>query len=282
MATPFDLPALRQCVLAASVIDGVDVVPHSRGIRLGSEGGPLVPWTELAPIAGDYPLASATARMRVAAFLGLRTLVHHLGHNAAWRLRTAARLVALPADHVAHGGRDWVIERLPGGTLDLGLGVVGLLGDPDAVHILPTPVLRACEVDGREWWSDVRDHADKMGGLAVSRLARDSTPAFEPHRGSGAPREIVPWQRVLRPVGGCDVLALLASRTLRRYLAGEDRSGMRAVAVPMRSRGWFDLCQIDPAFTAAAWAATDEIARGVRRPLLITEHEVAQARDRRG
>jgi hypothetical protein len=100
-----------------------------------------------------------------------------------------------------------------------------------------------------------------MGALAVERLARD-----------GRRR-----QAVIRPVGGCDVLTLLTSRDLRRYLATEDGSGMRAVAAPMRSRGWYDLARVDPTFVAAAWAATDESERGVRRPLLVTADEVALA-----
>jgi hypothetical protein len=50
---------------------------------------------------------------------------------------------------------------------------------------------------------------------------------------------------------------------------------MRAVAVPMRSRAWFDLARIDPAFVGAATMATAEEQRGVIRPLLVTVDEVA-------
>jgi hypothetical protein len=50
---------------------------------------------------------------------------------------------------------------------------------------------------------------------------------------------------------------------------------MRAAAVPMRRRGWLDLSRIDPAFTIAAAAATDESDRGFSRPLLVTVEEVA-------
>jgi hypothetical protein len=81
-----------------------------------------------------------------------------------------------------------------------------------------------------------------MGALAAARLARDGV--------SG----------VIRPVGGCDVLALLSSRTLRRHLAAADGSGMRSVAVPTRRRGWFDITRVDPAFVRAAWSLTDEFA----------------------
>jgi len=47
--------------------------------------------------------------------------------------------------------------------------------------------------------------------------------------------------------------------------------------VPMRRRGWLDLSRIDPAFTAAAAAATALEERGFDRPLLLTLDEVAMA-----
>ena len=50
---------------------------------------------------------------------------------------------------------------------------------------------------------------------------------------------------------------------------------MRAIAVPMRSRGWLDLRGIDPAFSLAAAALTDPVDRGFHRPLLLTAEEVA-------
>jgi hypothetical protein len=52
---------------------------------------------------------------------------------------------------------------------------------------------------------------------------------------------------------------------------------MRAVAVPMRSRGWFDLARIDPPFVAAAWTATAAPQRGLPRPALVTADEVCLA-----
>ena len=80
-------------------------------------------------------------------------------------------------------------------------------------------------------------------------------------------------------MGGCDVLALLASSALRRQLATGDGSGMRALAVPMRTRGWFELSRIDPAFTLTAWSATDDFDRGVPCPLLVTADEVSLPAD---
>jgi hypothetical protein len=45
----------------------------------------------------------------------------------------------------------------------------------------------------------------------------------------------------------------------------------------MLRRGWLDLSRIDPAFTAAAAAATTPEERGFDRPLLLTVDEVALA-----
>jgi hypothetical protein len=47
----------------------------------------------------------------------------------------------------------------------------------------------------------------------------------------------------------------------------------------MRRRGWLDLSRIDPAFTAAAAAATDPEERGFPRPVLLTLDEVSLAVD---
>jgi hypothetical protein len=188
-----------------------------------------------------------------------------LGPGAAERLRSTARLVALPPGHADHLGPGWVREQLLGGALDLGVGLHGLLGEQretpkeiaDRVVPLHAGVARAAGVDPARWWPHLRRHADRMGALAAARLGRDGT------------------EGVIRPVGGCDVLALLASPSLRRHLATGDGSGLRAVAVPMRRRGWYDLSRIDPAFVGAAWSATDEIDRGVAHPLLVTAEEVA-------
>jgi hypothetical protein len=83
---------------------------------------------------------------------------------------------------------------------------------------------------------------------------------------------------VLRPVDGCDVLTLLATWPLRRELAASDGTGLRQVAVPDRTRGWFDNRRVDRDFIAAAWSATAPEHRGVGAPLLVTADEVALAR----
>ena len=64
----------------------------------------------------------------------------------------------------------------------------------------------------------------------------------------------------------CSGRAIAARGTVRRRTA----PGMRAAAVPMRRRGWLDLTRIDPAFTAAAAAATTREERGFARPVLLT------------
>lgn len=256
-----DRLALRRCVLAVSVLHDLDVTPQDDGVLLDGPTHVHVPWSQVAQAISAAPPESLAARSRLLVWFRLRLLVANLDGSAAEALRGAARPVALPREHLWHLGSAWVQERQTGGALDLGLGVVGMLDDADVVTVLPPSVTVAAELDTGAWWPDVRGHADRMGALAVERLTRD-----------GRRR-----QAVIRPVGGCDVLTLLTSRDLRRYLATEDGSGMRAVAAPMRSRGWYDLARVDPAFVAAAWAATDESERGVRRPLLVTADEVALA-----
>lgn len=256
-----DVLALRGCVLAVSVLEDLDIEPRERGLVLDGVPPVFVGWPVVRGAVGPHLPGSVTARRRLTEWLRLRRLVADLGADAASVLRQAARAVAVPAGHPAHPGRSWVLERPLGGALEAGLGVLGLLEDPDGVALLPPGVVTATGASARRWWPAVRQHAEGMGHLAVQRLRRDA--------GSG--------QAVLRPVGGVDVPSLLLSPALRRHLATEDGSGMRALAVPMRSRGWYDLARIDPAFVAAAWSATDEWERAYAVPLLVTADEVAPA-----
>jgi hypothetical protein len=162
-------------------------------------------------------------------------------------------------DHVLHPGPGWAQEHVLGGAVDLGIGLRGLVGpDPDHVAVLPRELASAVGLDTSTWWPGLRSRLEDMGALAVARLKRD---------GNG----------VITPMGGCDVTTLMGARSLRAYLALGDGTGMRAVAVPMRSRGWYDLARIDPAFVGAAAAATDEVDRAFWRPLLVTCEEVGQA-----
>jgi hypothetical protein len=260
-----DTAALRRCVLAVSVLGDLDVEPHATGVILTGIPAFFLDWSQVASVVAGWDPESDPARYRLERALRMAAAILGLGARPEPILAGAARVVALPPGHLDHPGPGWVQERLPGGALDLGIGIRRLLGDPDAVTPLPPTVAAGCGLDPPDWWSDAMHHLERMGGLAAVALAREGP--------GGAGR-----RAVLRPVGGCDVLSLLASRALRTHLAAGDGSGMRAVAAPMRSRGWFDLARIDPAFVAAAWTATGEAERGVRRPLLVTADEVALAR----
>jgi hypothetical protein len=74
-------------------------------------------------------------------------------------------------------------------------------------------------------------------------------------------------------MGDCDVITLLASAVFRGALCA-DAGGMRAVAAPMRNRGWLELSRIDSAFALSAAAITDDENRGFPRPILLTIDEV--------
>jgi len=255
-----DASTLRSCVLAVSVLHDIDLEPADDGVRVPDRSGSLVTWAMIRQVLHGAPPEGENARGRVAALLRLHRLVGDLGDDAGACFGEAARLVALPPGHADHLGPDWVVQHLPGGALDLGYGVHGLLDEPDRCVPLAPSLGARTGVVGRESWTAIREYTERMGALAAARLAQDS-------RGG-----------VIRPVGGCDVLALLASRTLRKHLAAGDTVGMRAIAAPTRVRAWYDLRHMDPAFVQAAWQLTDEPERGLATPLLVTADEVALPR----
>jgi hypothetical protein len=162
-----------------------------------------------------------------------------------------------------HPGVDWVRERLLGGVLDLGLRLVGVGPDPDAVVVCPAAALEETGVDPADWWPVTRHYVERMGTVAIERL--------------GVERSGVDRSGALRPIGDCDVVTLMASRVLRGHLCSGAARGLRTAAVPMRRRGWLDPARIDPAFAAAAAVATDVEERGFPRPLLLTVDEVTLA-----
>ncbi len=265
---------LRRAVLAVSVLDDVDVTPTDDGVVVDGRHPARLGWDDvrLAHGGGDEPLA----HLRLSRWLRLHAVAAALGPDAAEGLRASARLLALPPDHADHPGPGWSLHRPMGGALDCGIGLLGLLDDPDQVVPAPASLLRCAQVPVRVWWPGLVAHASSMGRLAVDRLRRDDPgPRRRP---SGTPATAD--QLVLRPVGGVDVPTLLATHVVRRHLSASDGSGMRAVAVPMRSRGWYDLARVDPAFVQAAWTATEEVERGFRRPVLVTEDEVVPAPER--
>ncbi|MDX6203096.1 MAG: hypothetical protein QOF82_3077 [Frankiales bacterium] len=243
---------LRAFVLGASVLHELDFSPIDDGVRLEGVPDLDVTWDELAAAVGDATAGSQVGRQRMARWLLSRRWI---AERSLDELTERARPVGLPVGHLLHPGEDWVQLRVLGRALDLGLGFVGLMpGRPDDVVVVPEGVLGAYGLESSRWWPAALSYLEDMGAMAVVRWRRN-------------PRH------PLRPMGDCDVVSLLGSAVLRGALAG-DQGGMRAIAVPMRSRGWLDLRGIDPAFSLAAAALTDPAERGFTRPLLLTVDEV--------
>lgn len=282
-----DAVGLRRAVLVASLLDDVPVVAADDGAVLtapcsaaGTEQWPAssaaapvrVPWPRLSlALAGAAP-ESTPGRLRLRDHLLARHEVARLCHLAgtddvAAAVRESVVPLALPTGHALHPGPAWACERVLGGVLDLGPGLrlPGPAGAPVAGRVvaLPLDVLTGTAAGAAPaaapWWPPLAERLDELGALGVARLQRDGT-------------------TVITPIGGCDALTLLGSARLRRHLAGGDGVGMRSVGAPMRTRAWFDLGRIDPAFVGAAATATDPEHRGVDRPLLVTADEVAMAR----
>ncbi len=261
-----DIVALRRSVLAVAVLDDVDLEPGRDGVSVtGADGPVVVGWDRVRrALRGDAP-ESPAARVRVATLLRTSGLLAAGPPSDDWVTRHV-RALALPPGHPLHPGPGWVVDQVRGGVLDIGLGLAEApwpaAGGADGV-VVPLPP-DGC--DGLShavpagWWLRAREHARRMGTLAAARVA-GSAPG------------------TMRPVGGCDVLTLLATRTLRTGLAASDGCGMRAVAVPVRHRGWYDLRRVDPAYVGAVWTATEEVSRGVARPLLVTRDEVTLPRE---
>ena len=250
--------ALRRAVLAVYVLDDLDLLIDDEGVLLTAPTARRVRWPELAATVAGIDPESAIGRARIGAWLhGRRAVADH----PVAVLTDRARPVGLPVDHPLHPGPDWVQDRVLGGALDLGFGFLGVRGDPDEVVIVPPGALAAEGIEPAPWWPEATRYLEKMGMIAAGRLATGT-------------------QGMLRPIGDCDVVTLLASRLLRAALSGVDGTGICTAAVPMRRRGWLDPARIDPTFTVAAAAATDLADRGFSRPLLVTDDEVTLARAR--
>jgi hypothetical protein len=250
---PLPAAALRRTALACAVLHDVDLEPYREGIVL--RGGPPleIPWESLARAVGGSDPESATARRRV---LDRLRVARALADLTPDELALRVRPVGLPVGHALHPGSGWVRRTVLGGVLDLGLGLVDVGPDPDAVLVVPPDADPADGMAG--WWYAAEEHLERVGGVTAGRLAS------QPKDG-------------LRPVGDCDAVTLLGSATFRAGVCGQDPTGLRAVAVPMRTRGWLDLSRIDPAFVLAAAAATEPEERGFERPLLLTAEEVVLA-----
>lgn len=249
---------LRQAVLALAVMEDIDLDPRDDGVALAA-GGHLT-WDDVSAALGDWvalPDHPVTRRR-------LRLAAHMVGVVAVGGPEALLTIVHAHGEPTAGAclspGPDWAREHVPGGALTLGLGVsdLGEASGPHPLPVLPSLAGRLRLGLGARW-VEVRADLERLGGLVAERLDRDLA--------EGRPM-------VLRPTGSADVVTLLGSRVLRRYLASGDGTGMRAIAVPVRDRGWFDLARIDPAYVGAAWSATEPLERAFDRPLLVTLDEL--------
>ncbi len=248
--------ALRRCALAASVQHDLDLLPGVEGLTLTRAPAVRVSWRECRQALAGADPESRAGRVRLAAELLRR---RWLADRSVADLAERARPVGVPVGSVRHPGLDWVRLRVLGSAIDLGLGFAGLDPDrPDEVLVVSQPALQAAGVPAEDWWPPALGYLNRMGELAAERYRRTPT---EP----------------LRPMGDCDVVTLLAAAPLRAALVAGEAAGLRAVAVPMRTRGWCDLSRTDPAFALAAAAATAAADRGFDRPVLVTADEVAVA-----
>jgi hypothetical protein len=246
---------LRQCALAVAVMHDVDVLPATEGVVLPGSPDILITWTECRrALAGAAP-STEPARLRLRRWFQLRRwLADRPLEDLAERARPYGAWVESPL----HPGLDWIRRRVLGDTLDLGFGFVGIDPDqPDLVLPIPHQLLRSAGIEPSPWWPTSVVYLERMGEMAAQRLQRNAQ---------------------LRPMGDCDVVTLLGSRTLRHAIVEGTPDGMRTVAAPMRSRGWLDLNRIDPAFSAAAARLTTMEDRGFDRPLMVTRDEVVIAR----
>lgn len=238
------------------MLSDIDIEPSDAGVVLPGVPDVVVTDRHLAlAIRGETPDCDA-ARHRLTRWLKARRAV---AERSIDELGENLRPVGLPVGHELHDGPSWARRQVLGGCLDIGPGFVRLdAADPDRVVVVPQSVLDATGVDIAPWWRGACEYLENMGALATTRWRRHPT---EP----------------LRPMGDCDVVTLLASEVLRGALCA-DAGGMRAVAAPVRHRGWFDLKRIDPAFAQAAAALAGDEERGFDRPVLLTVDEVVVAR----
>src|SRR3954464_1417045 len=255
MTTLDELSALRRCALAVSVLYDIDVVPSANGVLLPRAG--LVRWAAIARAVSTVDVNSGQARERLGEWIWVREQVAGLPVPV---LEASVRALGMPVDSDLHPGAEWVREHVPGGALDLGLGLLGLdPQSPETVVPVAESVLRDAGLYGDGWWPAARERLDRMAELAAQRRQRDD-------------------RSPLRPMGDADVVSLLGARALRARLAAEHPDGLATVVVPLRDRGWAPATRVDPAFGPAAAAIADEVNRGFARPLLVTAEELALVR----
>ena len=245
---------LRQSVLAAIVMRDLELVAGDGGVEV-ADTGRVIPWRLVAALCRGRDAEQPATR---AALGGWLAAVDAVARRSPDDLLARARPLGLPRGHVLHPGPTWVRRAVLGGSLDVGLGLLGLHGDEDVVDPLLAGVAEVLGHDTSTWWRRARGYLEEMGAIAAQRYARDPAEA-------------------LRPMGDCDVVTLLGSQVFRAALVGA--RGSRPAAVPMRTRGWLDPGRTDPAFAVAAAALTEPPDRGFDRPVLFTVDEVVIARD---
>ncbi len=87
-------------------------------------------------------------------------------------LAETIRPVALPIGHDLHPGPRWVRQPVLGGSLDLGIGFVGLLaGQPELVFVTPPSVLAAAGIDPSPWWPGAIGVPREHGRIGNDALA---------------------------------------------------------------------------------------------------------------
>jgi hypothetical protein len=238
-----------------SVIHGIDIEPTADGLVLPGIPEVVVTETDMRAAIADADPDTGPARRRLTRWVRARRAVDE---RSLVELAETIRPVGLPVGHELHEGSSWARQAVLGGSLELGAGFVGLDdADRDRVVVVPQSVLDSAGIDLTPWWRGACEYLENMGALATARWRRQPN----------AP---------LRPMGDCDVVTLLASLVFRGALCAQ-AGGMRAVAVPVRQRGWLDLLRIDPAFVQAAASIADDEERGFARPVLLTVDEVVLA-----
>jgi hypothetical protein len=282
---------VRRCLLAVTVLHDIDLDWQLPADDLSDPAFPDL------TVDGEPPVTVPAARLRslldgrdleqpdTIAFLARWLLLRRaLESTPAAMVVEALRVVGLPVGHAQHPGPAWVRVRIPGASLDLGLGLLpdvapgtvpseltddtDLLGGTGPVPAvaaaspvpLPDGLLEEIGIDAATVWPTAIARLEELGGLAAARRRR-------------RPRD------PLRPMAEADVVTLLGSRRFRFELAAETSTGLAGLVVPMLSRGWVSTAAIDPAFGPAAAAATPEQTRGFPRPVLVTEYEVVQVPD---
>ncbi len=298
----------RRALLAVSVLDDVtgaddaggagsaDLVPGDGGMVLEvtrAAGPPRrvhLPWAAAAAVIGPWSAGSPQARARLVGWLRTHAAIATAA-DPAGLVRDGARAVAVVVGGQLHPGpgTGWVRARVPGGVLEVGVGLV-LPGTRIAEPLWPDAAaaagLDAADLDAV--WAACDEHALRMGALCARRVSRDLGAPGHPDGVDGAGARLDGSRRttrggpdaaralVLRPVGGCDVLTLLATSPVRRVLADRDPIGMAVVAAPDRTRGWCDTRRVESDFLLAAWSATAPRDRGVPWALLVTADEVSR------